>query len=153
MHPPNAGEGPVLFAYDGSEHAGAAVEQAGSQLRTGRRALVLVVLEPIGRFAGPASPLVMPQEVTDQLAAEAVETAARGAELVRGAGFDAEPLVEEGSPTWATIVAVAEREDAAVVVIGSHGRSGLAELTMGSVATAVAHHLKRPLLIAHLRSD
>ncbi len=48
---------------------------------------------------------------------------------------------------WQRIVQVADENDAAVVVIGSHGRSGVSYVTMGSVATAVAHHSKRPVLI------
>jgi nucleotide-binding universal stress UspA family protein len=37
-------------------------------------------------------------------------------------------------------------------VLGSHGRSGAAYLAMGSVATAVAHHAKVPVLICRLES-
>jgi len=59
----------------------------------------------------------------------------------------AEPRVEVGAPIWASIVQVADDNDAAVVVLGSHGRSGVSYVAMGSVATAVAHHTKRPVLI------
>lgn len=37
----------------------------------------------------------------------------------------------------------------AVIVMGSHGRSGLMRALMGSVATAVSRHGERPVLIVH----
>ena len=38
--------GPVLFAYDGSDLAGLAIEEAGRQLEPGRDAVVLTVWRP-----------------------------------------------------------------------------------------------------------
>ena len=142
-------EGPVLFAYDGSEYAKAAIEQAGQQLRTDRAARVLTVVQPLQSI--PYAHLaVIPDGVADAMDEGARETAAEGAELARAAGFDAEPLVDTGSPIWERIVQVAGELDAAVVVLGSHGRSGLSYAAMGSVATAVAHHLKRPVMITRI---
>jgi hypothetical protein len=99
MPPDPASDSPVLFAYDGSDHAKAAIEQAGRELRTGRPALVLTVWQPLQSM--PFAPL-------------------------------------------------ADDNDAAVVVLGSHGRSGVSYLAMGSVATAVAHHTKRPVMITRM---
>ena len=39
-------DSPVLIAYDGSDHAKAAIAQAGELLRTPRAAVVLSVFEP-----------------------------------------------------------------------------------------------------------
>lgn len=145
------GSGPVVFCYDGSDHAKSAIEQAG-QLLSGRPALVLTVWQPLGAipfFGGAAMPQV-PREVVEAAAEEAGKLAAEGAELATAAGFDAKPIVDEGSPVWDRIAIVAEREKAAVVVLGSHGRSGLTYAAMGSVATSVAHHIKRPVLITRL---
>jgi nucleotide-binding universal stress UspA family protein len=142
-------DGPVLFAYDGSDHAKAAIEQAGQQLRTGRTAVVLTVWQPLQSI--PFAQLaVVPDEVAEAMGEGARKTAAEGVQLARAAGFDAEPLVEVGAPVWARIVKVADEQDAAVVVLGSHGRSGLSYAAMGSVATAVATHVKRPVMISRL---
>jgi len=145
----DATEDPVLFAYDGSDHARAAIEQAGQQLRTGRTALVLTVWQPLKSIPF-AQMTVIPDEVAEAMGEEARKTAVEGVELARAAGFDAKPLVEVGAPIWARIVQVADERDAAVVVLGSHGRSGLSYAAMGSVATAVAHHVKRPVLISRV---
>ena len=40
-------EKPVLIAYDGSDHAKYAIEQAGAELRTPRKAVVLAAFEAL----------------------------------------------------------------------------------------------------------
>ncbi len=40
-------DGPVSIAYDGSEQARELIAEAGNQLRTDRKAIVLAVWEPI----------------------------------------------------------------------------------------------------------
>lgn len=147
--------GPILFAYDGSQHAIAAIEQAGRLLRSGGRALILTVWQPLQTvpfFGGVATPSIA-TEVLEEGAKEAGEVAGEGTKLASDAGFRAEPLVEGGTPVWHRIVEVADSVDAAIVVLGSHGRSGLSYAAMGSVATSVAHHIDRPVLITRLPRD
>jgi nucleotide-binding universal stress UspA family protein len=52
----------------------------------------------------------------------------------------------EGGPVH-EIVAFAEREHIDLIVMGSHGRTGLARLLMGSVAEGVARRAPCPVLI------
>jgi nucleotide-binding universal stress UspA family protein len=49
-------------------------------------------------------------------------------------------------PPAETIVEVAEREGAELIVMGTHGRTGLARLLMGSVAEEVVRKAKCPVL-------
>ena len=49
--------------------------------------------------------------------------------------------------------AAIEQAGASVIVLGSHGRSGVGYAVMGSVATAVAHHAKVPVLITREAKD
>ena len=44
------------------------------------------------------------------------------------------------------LVALAEEEKVDLIVIGTHGRTGLSRLVMGSVAEAVVRHAKCPVL-------
>jgi nucleotide-binding universal stress UspA family protein len=144
-------EGPIMFAYDGSDHAKAAIDEAGRQLRTGRPALVLTVWEPLESVPFVGTPwTAMPAEVIEEVAERARQVAVEGAELARAAGFAAQPLADRGAPAWTRIVELADENDAAIVVVGSHGRTGLSYVLMGSVATAVAHHSKRPVLITRM---
>lgn len=139
--------GPILFAYDGSKYAKAAIEQAGAQLRPGRRAIVLTVVTPLEAvpFAGPFAAL--PAEVAEDMFKQADSVAREGAELASAAGFESEPLVEHGTPIWERIIEVADANDAGVIVIGSKGHSGIGYVLVGSVASAVTHHAKQPVLI------
>jgi nucleotide-binding universal stress UspA family protein len=150
----DASDGPVLFAFDGSEHAEAAIGTAGQQLRPDRAALVLTIWEPLQSVPFWGSPTaIVPQDISAEVVERADEVAQQGAERAAAAGFAAEPLVEGGSPVWSRITEIADERDAAIIVLGSHGRSGVAYALMGSVATAVAHNSKRPVMIAHSSSD
>jgi nucleotide-binding universal stress UspA family protein len=144
----------VLIAYDGSEFAKAAIADAAGQLRPGRRAIVLTVSYStegllflgVGGFPADA-PTV--EGMIEDAERSAQKVAEEGVGLARDAGFDAEPMVVVGSPIWEQIVQSAERFDASLIVIGSHGRSGLGQVMLGSVAAAVAQHSKRSVLIVH----
>ena len=89
----------------------------------------------------------MPAELVEEARKEAERVAAEGSALANDAGFDADSAVVEGTPVWERIVAVAKERAAGLIVMGSHGRSGVSYVAMGSVATAVAHHAGVPVLI------
>jgi nucleotide-binding universal stress UspA family protein len=135
----SAEQRPILFAYDGSDSARAAIRQGSAQLRNGRRAIVLTVWPSLTAHVG----------LDNDPEQEAWRTAEEGAELARWTGFDAEPVVVAGHAVWHRIVTAAEELDAGVVVLGSHGRRGMRLVLMGSVAAAVARHARRPVLIVH----
>jgi nucleotide-binding universal stress UspA family protein len=50
-------------------------------------------------------------------------------------------------PVVRAILDVADRENADLIAMASHGRSGLARVFYGSVAAGVLHRVDRPLLI------
>jgi nucleotide-binding universal stress UspA family protein len=84
---------------------------------------------------------------TASLAANAEKVAAEGVAIARSAGFAATPLSTVGSPVWRTIVDSAEELDAGIVVMGSHGRTGIGLVLMGSIASTVVRHAERPVLV------
>ena len=59
--------------------------------------------------------------------------------------------MDEAAPTWKGIVEVAGEHDAGLIVLGSHGRTGLTGMFVGSVASAVAAHSPHSVLINHRR--
>ena len=157
VHDP-AGAGPVLFAYDGSPHARAAISRAG-ELWPPRTAVVTTAWAAF-EDAAPAALLAMPAGVVRQAAAdldetqrEAAETlAAEGAGLAAQAGFDARPLaLKSPQQFFSALVDCAEELDAAAIVVGSRGRSPVAAAVLGSVSTGVLHHTRRPVLV--VRAD
>jgi nucleotide-binding universal stress UspA family protein len=145
------GSGPVLFAYDGSELAGHAISEAGRQLRAGRDALVLTVWEPFNVGFVPVGGTGFNAAGADEVRAAAEKTALYGASLAEDAGFRAGILTAEAAPIWKGIIAAADSRDASLIVLGSHGRSGVTSLMTGSVASAVAARSRRSVLIVHHR--
>jgi nucleotide-binding universal stress UspA family protein len=66
--------------------------------------------------------------------------------LARAAGWEAEPIAE-------ALVACAAEQDAALVVVGSRGRSAGREILLGSVAMGVLHRALRPVLVVPQQPD
>jgi len=145
--PETAATGPVLFAYDGSELAQLAIEQAGLQLGHGRDALVLCVWQPadVGFVAVDKRHFAAHNAAEVQEAAR--ETAGQGASLAETAGFRSQSMAVEAVPTWKGIIETAEERNASLIVLGSHRRSGLVGHLLGSVTTAVVTHTSVSVLV------
>jgi osmotically inducible protein OsmC len=87
-------------------------------------------------------------EVNRAAAELGARVAADGARIAQLAGLRAEPLaVEATGPVWKTIVDIADRNDAATIVMGSRGLAGLRSMLLGSVSSAIVHHADRPTLV------
>jgi nucleotide-binding universal stress UspA family protein len=140
--------GPILIAYDGSDCAQEAIAEAGRQLRDDRPAIVLTIWEPLDAVPFWGVPLAaVSTDLTDEVTARARAVADEGVGLATTAGFEASAEVELGAPVWKRIVDVAKQRGASIIVLGSQGRSSVGYAVMGSVATAVAHHAKAPVMI------
>jgi nucleotide-binding universal stress UspA family protein len=146
-------DGPLLLCYDGSADATHAIERAGA-LFPGRSALVVTVWhQPLAGLGGIAWTAETPSmfesaEVDREAAANAGRVAADGVRVAEQAGLRAEPRAVQGSgPVWRTIIEVADRNDAAAIVMGSRGLTGLRSMLIGSVSSAVVGHADRPTLI------
>jgi nucleotide-binding universal stress UspA family protein len=146
---PSSALGPIVFAYDGSELAKLAIDEAAQQLARGRAALVLTVWHPFDVGFVPAGDVRFDAAQISDVKQAAEHTAADGASRAQAAGFDARSAVAEAAPTWNGIVKVADDHDSSLIVLGSHGRNGLAGALIGSVAEAVAAHSRRSVLIIH----
>jgi nucleotide-binding universal stress UspA family protein len=149
---PQGVSGPVLFAYDGSELAQIAIEQAAHELAPGRDALVLCVWQPADVGFVPVGDRRFDAQDATEVETAAAETAAQGASLAEEAGFRAQSLTVKGAPTWKGIVEVADERGASLIVLGSHRRSGVVGHLLGSVTAAVVAHSARSVLVVHQRS-
>ena len=146
-------DGPLVLCYDGSEGARDAIQHAGG-LFPGRRALVVTAWRSVGvpgslGMGGEAAPMVLSFAELDRAAAErGGRLADEGVRIAQGAGLQAEPLpVKVAGQIWETIIDIANRQDAATIVMGSRGLAGLRAMFLGSVSAAVVHHADRPTLI------
>src|SRR5215213_8318907 len=153
---------PVLIGYDGSEVARAAVRHA-AELFAGRPAVLATVWEPglaavpvgspdaLGLGTVPPDPETI--DAIDRAQREhASRVAADGAELARSLGLAAEPqAVSDEVDVADTLIDIARERGAAVVVVGSHGISGLRTRLLGSVSRKLIQHCDRPVLV--IRDD
>jgi nucleotide-binding universal stress UspA family protein len=143
--------GPVVFAYDGSDLAKRAIEEAGRQLGPGRDAVVLTVWRPFAVGFIPPPGVEFDAAASEEVGRAAEETAAHGAAMAQAAGFRAESMAVKDAPTWKGISRVADDRDASLIALGSHGKSGVTGVFLGSVAGDVAAHSGRTVLIVHRR--
>jgi nucleotide-binding universal stress UspA family protein/MFS family permease len=144
---PDDRSGPIVFGYDGSDLAKAAITEAGRQLPAHRDALVLTVWRTYNVEFIPEPGTQFDAATADEVKKAAEQTAAHGAALAQTAGFRAQGQAVEGTPTWKVIADAADGQDASLIVLGSRGRAGLGGHVAGSVAHAVASHTRRPVLI------
>jgi nucleotide-binding universal stress UspA family protein len=148
---PTPTAGPVVFAYDGSALAKLAIDEAAKQLGTGRDALSVTVWQPFEVGFVPVGGLHFDAKQIAEIRHAAELTAAEGASLADQAGFRARSEAIEAAPTWTGIVNAGEDHDCSLIVLGSHRRTGLASVLIGSVAEAVAARSPRSVLITHRR--
>jgi nucleotide-binding universal stress UspA family protein len=130
----------ILVGIDDSKFSGDVSRAIVTQFRTEHTEVrVLHVLQP----SAPAPPQMAPgyaPELDDQKkpARELVE---RIANELHAAGFKVDPTVEVGD-IREKIIDCASDWGADLIVVGSHGRSGIQRFLLGSLAEFVARHAK-----------
>lgn len=67
------------------------------------------------------------------------------------AGIKYRTVMEDGRAA-SVIAAVAERENADVIVVGRRGRGGVAELLLGSASHELVLHSRRPVMVVSARA-
>ena len=128
----------ILHPTDFSRASGAAFAKAVDLAKTNKAELLVVhVLAPTVPLVGDG--YVSPQ-VYEDLAASARAYGKKNLDALvakaKKAGVRAKSLLLEGAP-HEQIARTARRQRADVVVMGTHGRTGLAKLFLGSVAGRV----------------
>lgn len=102
---------------------------------------VLHVVEPpsllMGReMAGPDPEF---EAVWNAVRGDAKELVAKITDKLQAAGFNVTPALVEGDPK-SQIIDIANEWHADLIVVGSHGRTGLNRFLMGGVSDAVVRH-------------
>jgi len=137
----------ILHATDFSTASRPAFMKAVELARASRSPLVVLhVLNPMmpmigGRTIEPPTYLALQQATR----AAALKQLARLSARASARGVLATSILAEGSEAGA-IVRVARARRAAMIVIGTHGRSGIERVLLGSVATRVVSQATCPVL-------
>jgi nucleotide-binding universal stress UspA family protein len=144
----------IVVAADGSEQGDEAVRQADAWARAHRGRLVVCHVAP--RLLGVNSffPQLAEKQMLSQTELEQeLERALRAhvAGLIDREPSDFETVVESGAPD-VELVRAADEQSAWLVVVGSHGHSGLAQIFLGDVAERVVRHAHCPVLVARPHS-
>jgi nucleotide-binding universal stress UspA family protein len=135
----------LVVALDGSSCANHALELALTLAKTeGAKLAVCSVADPSAVY-GTLEPLVVVERALDQIHDNAQHVVDGALAKARAAGISAQGCVLEGDPAY-EIVCYAGKIRADAIVIGTHGRSGLRRLLMGSVAEGVLRSSSLPVL-------
>ncbi len=138
----------ILLPTDFSECGNYALSYAASLARTFRASIIcLNVIEPIVPtvgYSGMTEPL--PIDITEQLEDSAERELPKLAECDECSGIEVEELVVHGEAA-SEIVRVAAERKVDLIVISSHGRTGLGRILFGSTAESVVRHAPCPVLV------
>lgn len=134
--------GKILVATDGSRYSAAATEKAISFAKSyGGNLLVVSVVDIPSEFYAEA-----PKAVEDMIK-KAKEYTSAVKKQAEAAGVKTETYVGEAEAD-AAILNLAAEQKADMIVMGSHGRTGLRRLLMGSVTEKVIGNATCPVLVA-----
>ena len=137
---------PIVVGVDGSDGAARALEWCRDHAPALDAEVVVVHAFSLAAFT------VVPTYDVPSMAEVAAQTREELARLLatewtavlKGIPHRAE-LVE--GPASRVLMDIAEKERAQLLVVGSRGRGGFAELVLGSVSHQLVHHSKVPVLV------
>jgi nucleotide-binding universal stress UspA family protein len=143
--------GSIVVGVDGSDASHAALRWAAEEAKLRSASLValhawsFVPAQPIGdpgMLAVPAGDL--PGQLDAESDAAQVSLDRAVADAITGSDVELERRLVEGDAGEAL---VASSEDAVLVVVGSHGRSGFKAALLGSVSRHVVNHAACPVVV------
>jgi len=131
----------IVLAYDGSKFSNKALKEAISIAKaSGGSLLILSVVNITDEFESEAPGL------TDKITERLLRLAQKALGKAVAAKVKAKVEVHVGD-AYEMIVDVAKKKKADVIVMGSHGRTGLTRLLMGSVTSRVIGHAPCAVLV------
>lgn len=144
----------ILIPTDGSELAGHAVTQGLSLAKSvGAKVSVIVVEAPFdvlhvresrSRHLGEEF-----ERHNQQIKKHAEAVLAQAAGKAKAIDVPCDVIQVEHEQPYQAIVSTADDKGCDLIVMASHGRSGISALLLGSVTNKVLTHTKTPVLVCH----
>lgn len=139
----------ILLPTDFSECAGHALAYATSLARdAGAKIICVHVVEPLVPavgYTGMTEPLPL-ADISEQLEDSAERELPKIAGCEECSGLEVEEAIVHGDAA-SEIVRVAKERGVDLIVISSHGRTGLGRILFGSTAESVVRHAPCPVLV------
>jgi nucleotide-binding universal stress UspA family protein len=144
----------ILIPTDGSVLAQNAIEQGVSLAKSlGAKITALVAETPFFVFDVPYWEMndlrAAFDEQADDVKRHAAEVLDGVAETARNSGVPCTTVHVVKDHPYEAIIATAKENDCDLIVMASHGRSGIAAVVLGSVTAKVLTHTKLPILVCH----
>jgi nucleotide-binding universal stress UspA family protein len=141
----------LLAAVDLSRASGYVIEAVHRvALATNAEVYVLHTIIPLPGIAGPEfNPVTEHQEMSRRYLAEQDQLNELVTQLVE-ADVNATALMAQGDPAK-TVLKEAERLDAELIVVGSHGHGMMFDALMGSVSAGILRKSAIPVLVVPIR--
>jgi len=136
----------ILIPTDGSELAERGMAHGLALAKSlGTKVSIIFVVEPFSEMTGRLRDAVATYaELRKKEATSALDRAANAA---KEAGVSCETVQVENEQPHQAIIAAAEDKGCDLIVMSSHGRSGLSMLLIGSVTNKVLTLAKTPVLV------
>ena len=135
----------ILLAIDGSEHSRKATEKALALVQDSGGTLKVVAVLEISPHIYAVAP-----ELTEEKIKLPRQYAQEAKDLAASRGIIAEDFVREAESADEVIIELARKANIDLIIMGSHGRTGLKRLLMGSVTEKVISSAPCPVLVVKL---
>ena len=140
----------IVVGVDGSDHSADALQwviRLAHDLKVEVIAVYAIPAPSSLEFVDVYGAWIVPPELFPEWRAERKRAFEEDwCKPLHDAGVAYRTVLEDGRPA-SVIAAVADREDADLIVVGRRGRGEVAELLLGSVSYELTHHCKRPVLL------
>jgi len=131
----------IILAYDGSKFSNKALQEAINIAKSSAGSLVILsIVDITDEFESEAPGL------TDKMTERLLKLAQMALGKAVAAKVKAKVEVHVGD-AYEMIVDIAKKKKADIIVMGSHGRTGLTRLLMGSVTSRVIGHAPCSVLV------
>lgn len=139
----------ILVPQDGSEMAEAAIPHAEALAKAfGSRVTIIYVIEPVSIYPQPGiiGPVISVPMDTEQEKENLRGYLEKSVESLKKDGVDARYVIEEGDAAL-RIIDYSHETGINLIIMTTHGRSGIARWVYGSVADKVLRESKLPVLL------
>lgn len=144
---PTPGFEKLLVATDGSEFSKAAVNEAIDIAKScSSKLFAISVVEMNPEYEAIAPNIVEKAEKEIKRHLEAVKAKASKE------GVQCETVIHQGEDPYQYIISEAKKKKVNIVIMGSHGRTGLKRLMMGSTVSRVIGHAPCQVLVVPIKA-